>query len=223
MSKDRVVKIIQRTLSALWWIALVLVALLMVSILSAKIRGEVPSVFGYSVLHIVSGSMEPEIEEGTYILVKNESAENIRKGQIISFYSEDPDIYGFPNTHRVVEDPIRTGGEIEFVTRGDANSENDGVTAKGDRIIGVFVKEIGLLTWLSTALDGNTMFLIIAVMMMGLVFMVVYGMLKDGREGVSAKAEEEIAEAAVKEYIAEQAVREYLKNKEKEQKQDQEK
>ena len=220
MNKEKITKIFQKTLSALWWVALILVAVLMVSILSAKIRGKVPSIFGYSVLNIVSGSMEPEIKEGTYILVKRGSAENIKEDQIISFYSEDPDIYGFPNTHRVVEAPIRVDGGFEFVTKGDANDEKDGVTAKSDKIIGVYVKEIKFLTQLSNSLGGNTMFIIIAVMMMGFTFMVVYGMLKDGRDSDKEKSEAEIAEAAVREYIAEQAVREHLEAKEKEQNKD---
>lgn len=215
MNKEKNSEIVKKTLSALWWVAVALVAFLMVSVLSAKIKGEVPSVFGYSVLNIVSGSMEPEIEEGTYILVKNEGPENIKKGQIICFYSEDPDIYGHPNTHRVVEEPIVTESGYEFVTRGDANGKDDEVTAKGDRIIGVYVKELGFLSKLSESLGGNTMFIIIAVMMIGLTFMSFYGLMRDGRDG-GKKTDEEIAEEAVKEYIAAQAVREYLESKEKE-------
>ena len=42
------------TLSALWWSAVVLLILLLVNILGAKMTGNVPRVFGYSIMNIVS-------------------------------------------------------------------------------------------------------------------------------------------------------------------------
>jgi signal peptidase I len=170
-----------------------LLALLLVNIFSAKIRGEVPSVFGYSVLNIISGSMEnaedPDggIPVGSYILVKRTDPKEIKRGDIISFYSNDPSIFGFPNTHRVVEEPIVTDGEYEFVTKGDANFTPDKYNAKGDRIIGRYVRRLDGVTSFVRMLEGNGMFIMFGVLGAAMVLMVAGAMIK----GVSSAQNDE--------------------------------
>ena len=56
--KQKAGRIVRVSFVSLWWISVALLAMLLVNIFSAKIRGEVPTVFGYSVMNIVSGSME---------------------------------------------------------------------------------------------------------------------------------------------------------------------
>ena len=134
-------------------------------------QGKVPSVFGYSVLNIVSGSMEEEIPKNSYILVKQVPPSQVKVNDVICFYSTDPRIYGMPNTHRVVKEPILKDGKYEFVTQGDANPMEDTVTAKGDRLIGVYVKTLDGLTSFSASLQGNMMLFIsigIAVSIIGM-------------------------------------------------------
>ena len=167
-------KAIKYTLSALWWLVLASLALLLVNIFGAKLTGQVPSVFGYSVMNIVSGSMEDEIPRGSYILIKKTAPEEIEKGDIICFYSTDPEIYGMPNTHRVAEDPIITDGKVEFVTRGDANPASDTETAKGDMLIGVYVRNLDGLTAFTNALSGNTILIIIIGLQICIAVMAIY-------------------------------------------------
>ena len=162
------------TLSALWWSAVTVLVLLLVNILGAKMTGNVPSVFGYSVMNIVSGSMEDEIPKGSYILIKKIAPEDVECGDVICFYSTDPQIYGLPNTHRVVEEPINNNGSIEFVTRGDANPINDKETAKGENLIGVYVKRLDALTAFSDALKGNMMIFVIIGLQICMFGMAVY-------------------------------------------------
>ena len=90
--------------------------------------------------------MEPQIEKDTYILIKRVPAEEVKKDDIICFYSEDPTIYGRPNTHRVVEEPYVQDGELLFTTKGDHNLIPDKVPARGDKLIGVWVTNLGALT-----------------------------------------------------------------------------
>ena len=130
----KTIKALKIAAKVFWWGATVVVALLIVSIIGAKIRGEVPYFCGYSVMNIISDSMEDRIPTGTYILIKKTDPAKIEKGNIICFYSDDPDIKGYPNTHMVVEDPIYTENGIEFVTKGTSNPENDKYTAKGDKL-----------------------------------------------------------------------------------------
>jgi len=64
--------------------------------------------------------------------------ETVKEGDVISFYSTDPALYGSINTHRVTE--ITTdGGELAFVTKGDANLIEDHYLTKGKDLIGVVV------------------------------------------------------------------------------------
>ncbi len=156
-------KIIKRALAIAWWTVIVLLALCIVKIVSAKVKGKVPKLFGYSILRIVSGSMETEIPEGSYILVKEVAAKDIETGDVICFYSTDPQIFGMPNTHRVVE-TIEGEAGIEFVTKGDANLLNDKTNAHERHLVGRYEKTLTGLTAFARFLDGKGMFvLLIAV------------------------------------------------------------
>lgn len=157
--KKKLVKTIRLSAVTAWWCVLVLLFVLLANIFGAKLLGKVPSVFGYSVMNIISGSMEDEIPKGSYILIKKQDAEEVERGDIICFYSSDPLIYGMPNTHRVVD--IIEGEQIEFVTRGDANLGEDKVTAKGEDLIGVYVKRLDGLTAFSDFLKGNMLICIL--------------------------------------------------------------
>jgi signal peptidase I len=142
----KVFLVLKHVLSALWWLLLLLGIILVISFVSAHFRGEVPHIGKYSVIHIVSESMEPQIEKGTYILLKRVPAEEVKKNDIICFYSDDPTIYGRPNTHRVVEEPYMQGDELFFTTKGDYNPIPDQQPARGDKLIGVWVTNLGALT-----------------------------------------------------------------------------
>ncbi len=166
------IKKIKRIFSVFWWIMAAATVALLVCVLGAKLKGEVPKMFGYSVIKIVTGSMEPEIPTNSYILVKETSAEDIKKGDIISFHSKDATIYGLLNTHRVHEEPIKTETGYEFVTKGDANLTSDGVNARSEDVVGVYVGNIEWLTAFDNALQGNTMILILVVLQMGIIAVV---------------------------------------------------
>lgn len=70
-------------------------------------------VFGYSFFIVKTGSMEPEIIAGELIIVKKQ--DDYKKDEIITY--KENDIYV---THRIVEKK-----ENSYVTKGDANNEND--------------------------------------------------------------------------------------------------
>jgi signal peptidase len=162
---ERVLKITKKVFGVLWWGATIALALVVIEIIGAKLQGDVPRFFGYSVMQIVSGSMEDEIPTGAYILIKKVDAEDVKIDDVICFYSDDQAIRGYPNTHRVVKDPIQGPNGLEFVTKGDANPEEDGVTAKGDRLIGRYVKNLTGLTKFTKALEGNGMFMLLMALM----------------------------------------------------------
>ena len=161
---NTILKILKKIAGVLWWTVTLVVLVAIVSIVAKKMKGEIPYFFGYSVMNVVSGSMEDTIPEGSYILIKQTDPSEIQKGDIICFFSDDPAIKGFPNTHTVIEEPIHTEQGIEFVTKGDANPVKDSENAKGDKLIGRYVARLDWLTKFANALDGGGMLMISSVL-----------------------------------------------------------
>ncbi len=208
MTSETKRKGIKTAASALWWVLLIILAVLLVTVLSAKMRGEVPNIFGYSVLRIVSGSMEPEISVGEYILIRASASEDIKEGDIISFYSRDPQIAGMPNTHRVAAAPIITDSGIEFITRGDANLKNDDYRVSEDELIGKYVMSLSALGAFSDFLGGGAMLALLIILQLASVGFFIYSFVKrgygeDGSRTDDDKVEKLKAEA-IREYLASQ-------------------
>ncbi len=195
-------KVITILLSVVWWILLLSLVVGIINILSAKAKGKVPKMFGYSVMHILSGSMEGEIPTGSYILVKQIDPKDIKDNQIICFYSDDPQIYGMPNTHRVVGRE-QTDEGLVFITKGDANAVADSVPARAERVIGVFVKTLPALTAFDGWLQGNGIMAIFILLQAAVCGMAIYSFVKKKTEGQTeaegAKADEGQAEDNQKE------------------------
>ena len=102
--------------------------------------GKVPSFGGYSPLIVLTDSMYPEIKNGDLIITKVTDAENVKVGDVISFF--DPDGNGMSVlTHRVVE-LTDQNGMLSFRTKGDANNTEDISLAPASSLIGVYQKKI---------------------------------------------------------------------------------
>ena len=87
-----------------------------------------PNFFGYTVLQVESGSMEPTISTSDVVLVRLDNS-NVQKDDIISYVSENSII-----THRV----IYVDGD-KYTCKGDANNTIDSTITKS-MIIGEVVK-----------------------------------------------------------------------------------
>ena len=193
----KVLYILKITAKISWWCVTVLVALLIISIISAKAKGEVPYFFGYSVMNIVSDSMEDKIPEGTFILIKKTDPSNIKQGDIICFYSDDPAIKDFPNTHVVVEDPICGENGLEFVTKGTANPTKDNYTAKEDKLIGKYITNLDGLTHFNEMLQGDGIFVFLIVLMsLCAVFMIVTIFIKISDQSIDTKCNQNISDSS---------------------------
>lgn len=100
------------------------------------------SLFGHRVLRVISSSMEPTIEENTCILIKDVEQSKLQIGDIITFRSEEPEIYGYYNTHRIYDmfkDSVT--GEVLYITKGDFVEEPDTVPVHYDQILGRYDRE----------------------------------------------------------------------------------
>ncbi len=71
----------------------VIVLIASILMFKAKINNEVPSLFGYSAVKILSGSMEPNYHEGQVVMVKKIDTNTLKIGDVIAFYDYmDPSV-----------------------------------------------------------------------------------------------------------------------------------
>ena len=119
---------------------LLLISIYMVITVS---KGGSPELFGYKVFRVLTGSMEPGIEESSCIIVKHVDENRLKEGDIITFRSQDPTIYGFFNTHRIYKiSNDSSTGEVIYVTKGDNNSVADDVPVRYSEISGKYVAKV---------------------------------------------------------------------------------
>lgn len=115
-----------------------------VAIIISSRKNTVPSVFNISVLSLATESMEPTYKVGDLVVVKKVEASTLEKGDVISFYSTDPAIFGYPNTHRIFEIDSSSGSPV-FTTKGDNNPSYDEYTVEPQNIIGKVLFKIPAL------------------------------------------------------------------------------
>lgn len=86
-----------------------------------------PTIFGYSVLQVSSGSMAPAIHTGDAIIIHKE--DSYEEGDIITFYQENLYL-----THRIMQKQTDY-----MITKGDANNAADPRNVSDDEIYGKVV------------------------------------------------------------------------------------
>lgn len=88
MEKKSKWSIFINTLIDILFIPILVLALLSSALMfTAKRQNEVPSLFGYSSVVILSGSMRPDFNKGDYALVKSVDTNSLAVGDIIAFYA----------------------------------------------------------------------------------------------------------------------------------------
>lgn len=156
----------KKVLSAAKNMAFVLLILFICYLIFAMSQGRHVSFAGYQVLRVLTSSMEPVIPGNTCIIIKEVPEEQLKPGDIITFISDDPDIKGYYNTHRICE-LIEENGETLYVTRGDNNPEYDQYPVYADQIAGIYVGELPggkLLGKAFTALSDNRIYFLVVML-----------------------------------------------------------
>ena len=128
----------------------------MILIVQSIIKPNVtPSIFGIKTFTIISNSMNPTFEIDDIIFVKETNADQLQKGDIISFV-QGRDII----THRIYNIE-KNNNEIIFITKGDANNTTDINKVKVSQIEGKCIFKISKLGKVLTILKNKVVFLII--------------------------------------------------------------
>lgn len=90
-------------------------------VLLNKFSGGEPSIFGYQLKTVLSGSMEPTIKTGSIIAVKpGGDMTRFKEGDIITFMDEERRLV----THRIIE-VVQSGDQTMYRTKGDNNNAPD--------------------------------------------------------------------------------------------------
>lgn len=108
------------------WILILILAITMVIFLTTRIQGNTPTVFGYTIFRISTGSMEPELMTGDVILDKVVDDETeISVGDVITFEGGSQ-FDGKLVTHKVIKAPYTDeNGNTMLQTHGIANELDD--------------------------------------------------------------------------------------------------
>ena len=137
----------------------ILGTLIIIAVIICMIPLAVPKLMGYETYDVVSGSMEPEIPVGSLVLVKEAEPTEIIPGDVIAFSGTGEAVV----THRVVEND--TASE-EFITKGDANEQNDMTPVAYGDLIGRVEKHYpvigGIMAGLTTGMGKIYLLMILA-------------------------------------------------------------
>ena len=114
----------------------------------------VPKVIGVNVYEVVTSSMAPELPVGSVVYVQTCKADEVKVGDIISFYvgTDEENII----SHRVVEINVDEQGDFFFITKGDANSDIDSMQVDVKHFVGKVKFKINNISWLVRLFDTST-------------------------------------------------------------------
>lgn len=136
---------------------LLVAAVLLLAVLNFLSKPSGDGLFGYKGYTVISGSMEPTLKVGDYVVVKAEDFDQLQVGEIITFEDE-----GMMVTHRIIS--ITDEG---IQTRGDHNTVNDMKQVTEDKFVGrmaVHIPYLGhVMIWMQNPLIFAVVLGLIAV------------------------------------------------------------
>lgn len=127
-------------------------------------QGKAVRIFGYSINYIVTGSMQDALMIGDVIVVKNITKEDIKVGDIVTYKSTEGALAGHYITHRIIEIKQHTNGNLQFVTKGDANTSADSEVVTYEKVLGIYQRKVFVLTILLSLLTNFYVFFLLIIL-----------------------------------------------------------
>ena len=124
-------------------IVFAIIILVVTSLIIQKyiLKEEVPNIFGYKILQVMSGSMSGEFETGDTILIKEIKEESdLKIGDVITYRIAKNTLV----THRIVN-ITKIGENLNYTLKGDANNVEDSEKILFSSIEGIYVKKLILI------------------------------------------------------------------------------
>lgn len=120
--------------------------ILMIIILTARINGETPKLFGRAVYRVSSASMVPYLKVGDIILCEDCDPMTLKEGDVITYNGTSGQFAGKRVTHRVVKAPYFNPSDEKYylMTKGDDNPTEDS-PIEISQVTGKYVQKIDFL------------------------------------------------------------------------------
>lgn len=137
-----------RVVGALAWAGIVAVCSVLVVVVL------VPAVTGSAALTVLTGSMRPQLEPGTLVVVRPTPITQIGAGDVVTYQlaSGKPEVV----THRVVATRVNARGETELQTQGDANPVPDPQWVREVQLRGTLWYEVPFVGRVTLLSDPHT-------------------------------------------------------------------
>lgn len=143
-------------------ILILIVVLSMISSFQGRNNpNHIPSVLGYKLMSVLTGSMRPALEPGDMIIAKEIDSKQIQVNDVITYWIGNNLV-----THRVVE-IVNKDQELFFKTKGDANNVEDQALVPSNRIVGKLSFNIpkgGYIASFIRSSKGFVLFFILPIM-----------------------------------------------------------
>lgn len=138
----------------------ILISIYSISITVQKLKSpdKTPTFFGFKTFVVLSGSMEPELNIGDIIIVKEVDDNKLKVGDIVSYKNSQT-----VTTHRITE-ISKKADKTYFKTKGDANNTEDDKLVEENIIEGKLVTSIPKIGNLTILLNNRSVIIVIAVM-----------------------------------------------------------
>lgn len=146
------------------WIGNILFALLIIISISAlfsivqtkKEPGQMPSILGYKVMTVLSGSMEPLLKPGDIVVAKQIDPEKVKVNDVITYRNNQQTLV----THRIIE-LVTNDGEVFFQTKGDANNVEDEGLISSEQLVGLLFFHIPKAGYIANFLNSQIGFILL--------------------------------------------------------------
>ena len=155
-------RVLHIIINVLLWILIVIIAFFAVVSFSRRGPGKTISVFGYTPMTVLSDSMAPTFHTDDLIIVKEGNTQSYQEGDIISFWTIIDGKRSI-NTHRIMQ-IYQEGNMVQYVTRGDANSENDSYVVASSDVVGKFVASVPFLGKVLAFLSTGVGFFVVIIL-----------------------------------------------------------
>lgn len=142
----KVLKALKIGKNVLLTIVLVFLASTLVLTVIARVNGEAPTLFGYTVYRVTSGSMVPYLQVGDIILSHECDPMALKDGDVITYNGLSGQLAGKRVTHRVVKAPYvdENDGQYYLLTKGDDNPVEDAPVALS-QVTGIMTGKLDFL------------------------------------------------------------------------------
>lgn len=202
--KSLVIRIISYSISILCLIACILIT---VEVIQANRESRPPRVFGLSVSHVPTSSMEPTINAGEYVLYSKASFSDVDVGDIIVYKSAS----GIYIIHRIIEK-----NEDYLLTKGDNNAVADTEKITSGMVYGKYIMTIGILSIFSGGISKNFIFFALILIFIAMIAMQVISIIlksKTEKLNKTSEVERNLLIEELKKQILEEELEKIRKNK----------